>query len=286
MSRLIVSFAIGGSASNTETRNIGRTDLLAGGGGVQSFIDNRITPAMALGARSLEIHNPWGQGTGVAMEASQFLLAEQAGLKETIGGFVQAWTPVVSRAHEVIAYCGGLSRDPSFYPLNAWAYLERVRRSFTLLWEAGMSQAFDADVFAPEHSDAAETIQLIAEARKPFSNFYHSNLDGRPRKVYLEPWWSATIPWAWQYPIFILESFYQTIKAQSFVGYRPPSSQMPEVIRIMTPPVGESDADLASLMVWAPAQAAQVVADGHTPMIGGDPFVDSNQPYSLLGVPL
>lgn len=270
MPRIIAGFSIGGTSNDQTKRCIGWPELLPGGGGSSAFVQTRVLPAFSkLGAEYGALWNPWGQtiSGGIAqMKASQLLLAQKAGLTETYTNWVEAWKPLTALTKEMICYCGGMYEDKSFWNLSAVKYMKHMRECFNPVWQAGMSQGFDAEVLAPNTSSVVEAVRLIKESRP----------------VYVEAWWQIKNTWCWDLPCIIGDDFYRTLKSQNFSWVRPFSANLPEVIRIVRPPAGESVDDMNSIKKWMPNMVKEIMADGHSVLVNGHPFVDTMTPFSIL----
>lgn len=249
-----------GSGNDAAHRNIGWNVWRDGW---QPFIERWIQPAIQLGWKRTQLHNPFGTQwqNREPMEFDQAIEAYEQGMRIVRNTF-KAFKPIVKEI-EVIAYLG--KRDIDFDRLfqnehQKDSLVRRLTESYAPILDVGCSVGFDA-LF-----DTKENEPMYCWMRF---------LQSLGTKVYVEPWPHLRTPWYWD---LANQTTVQLYNARQPNWATPQEKLTGEKIIIMNqPPAGHTWADHDT---WCPAWCREMWSRGLTPCIGGQSIIERREPIA------
>ena len=248
--RFVSFYNIGWSTNSPRHRNIGWNVATRGWA---NFIRFQIQPQIDFGVRRFQLHNPFGDIAGEAMQLDQYQHAQEAGLLPVVNGFVEAWRPITDQGIEVIGYVGCGMHDPDFDSLEMDAWLERAFASVQPMLDAGMSIGLDAAIFA----DAGSPPHVFAQ-----------QLRERGVRVYIESKPMKTTPHWFDFDVILLDPnwLHSDIETghPAAKNYGIPDGTLTgEVVRMIRPRKNETQQDLDELSE-VKARIRDILDDGHS----------------------
>lgn len=267
MKDIIGCYIIGGSSTVIEDRRIGWNIKAEGWRG---FVDRWVKPAIEMGFKRLELHNPGGTLGTEVMQADQFIHARNAGLDWILDDFIEVWKPITASGIEVISYLGDIKDDNDFKKRAAGTYskddwFRRIEQSYNLPLNAGMSIGFDALSEVGPDSTEYLFVKLIQSMGV---------------KVYIEPFPHHDYP-----NLFPLNALTTQSLRDAWSSWWPPKKELltGEQITLMDkPPAGQT---WETYTRWLPKWCQEKRALNETPMVLMYELVRDRFPIAKLNGP-